>query len=114
MRCNASQLARILRNLGRIEESRHWCRLAATVYANLAVEYPEAFADHAAEFWLGPGANPNKALELARINFATRKTPRSHPLLSLALGANERLRSSIHDIGCQPIESGEAKAIVHP
>jgi len=110
----ASQLARILQDLGRIEESRHWCRLAATVYASLVVEYPEAFADHAAEFWLGPGANPNKALELARINFATRKTPRSHSLLSLALSANERLRSSIHDIGCQRMESEESKAIVHP
>jgi tetratricopeptide (TPR) repeat protein len=110
----ASQLARILQDLGRIEESRHWCQLAARIYSGLVVEYPEAFADHAAEFWLGPGANPNKALELARINFATRKTPRSHALLSLALGANERLRASIHDIGCQPIESGEAKAIVHP
>ena len=110
----ASQLARILQDLGRIEESQHWCRLAARTYSGLVVEYPEAFADHDAEFWLGPGANPNEALELARINFATRKTPRSHALLSLALGANERLRSSIHDIGCQPIESGEAKAIVHP
>src|SRR5262249_41674163 len=110
----ASQLARILQDLGRIEESQHWCRLAAEIYSSLLVEYPEAFADHAAEFWLGPGANPNKALELARINFATRKTPRSHALLSLAIGANERLRSSVYDIGCQAIESGEAKAIVHP
>ena len=109
----ASQHARILQDLGRIEESRHWCRLAATVYASLVVEYPEAFADHAAEFWLGPGANPNKALELARINFATRKTPRSHALLSRASGANETLRSGFHGTGYQRIESGEVKAIVH-
>jgi tetratricopeptide (TPR) repeat protein len=86
----ASQLAQILQDLGRVEESRHWCRFAATIYGTLVVEYPEAFADHAAEFWLGPGANPNKALELAQINFATRKTPRSHSLLSRAFGANER------------------------
>jgi tetratricopeptide (TPR) repeat protein len=109
-----SQLARILQDLGRIEESRHWCRLAATVYASLVVEYPEAFADHAAEFWLGPGANPNKALELARINFATRKTPRSRSLLARAFGANETLRSGVHGTDRQRIESGEAKAIVHP
>ena len=109
-----SQLARILQALGRIEESRHWCRLAATLYDSLVVEYPEAFADHAAEFWLGPGANPDKALELARINFATRKTPRSHSLLSRAFGANETLRSGSHDIGCQRIESEEPKAVVHP
>jgi hypothetical protein len=88
--------------------------LAATVYTSLVVEYPEAFADHAAEFWLGPGANPNKALELARINFATRKTPRSHALLSRAFGASETLRSGIHGTDCQRIENGEAEAIVHP
>ena len=110
----ASQLARILQDLGRIEESQHWCRLAARTYSELVIEYPEAFADHAADFWLGPGANPNKALELARINFATRKTPRSHSLLSRAFGANETLRSGIHGTGCQRIESGEIKAIVHP
>src|SRR5262245_21019223 len=110
----ASQLARILQDLGRIEESRHWCRLAARTYSELVIEYPEAFADHAADFWLGPGANPNKALELARINFATRKTPRSYALLSRAFGANETLRSGIHDIGCQRIESEEPKAVVHP
>ena len=91
----ASQLARILQDLGRIEESQYWCRLAATMYASLVVEYPEAFADHAAEFWLGPGANPNKAVELAQINF-------------------EKLRSGIHGAGCQRIESEGSKAIVHP
>jgi tetratricopeptide (TPR) repeat protein len=92
----ASQLARISQALGRIEESNQWCRLAATLYDSLVVEYPEAFADHAAEFWLGPGANPDKALELARVNFATRKTPRSHSLLSRAFGAKREGTTKHH------------------
>ena len=90
----ASQLARILQDLGRIEESQYWCRLAATMYASLVVEYPEAFADHAAEFWLGPGANPNKAVELA------------HKFRETAIGDPRD--------GCQRIESEGSKAIVHP
>ncbi|HUS27920.1 MAG TPA: tetratricopeptide repeat protein [Kofleriaceae bacterium] len=35
---------------------------------------PEAFADHAARFYLDAGANPKRALELARLNFANRPT----------------------------------------
>ncbi len=30
--------------------------------------HPEAFADHAAEFWLVAGADPDKALRLAKMN----------------------------------------------
>jgi tetratricopeptide (TPR) repeat protein len=35
---------------------------------------PEAFADHAARFYLDVGANPKRALALARINLANRPT----------------------------------------
>jgi tetratricopeptide (TPR) repeat protein len=35
---------------------------------------PEAFSDHAARFYLDVGANPKRALELARLNFANRPT----------------------------------------
>jgi tetratricopeptide (TPR) repeat protein len=110
----ASQLARILQDLGRTEESHHWCRLAATLYASLVVEYPEAFADHAAEFWLGPGANPHKAVELARINFATRKTPRSHALLSRALGATKNCDQATTGRAVSGSKSEEPKTVVHP
>jgi tetratricopeptide (TPR) repeat protein len=83
----AAQLARILGNVGRAHESRHWCGLAAARYDELVASHPEAFADHAAEFWLAAGANPEKALRLARMNVAVRKTPRAYGLLAQAVAA---------------------------
>jgi hypothetical protein len=58
-------------------------------YDELVVRHPEAFADHAAEFWLTVGGNSNEALRLARLNLEVRKTPRAHELMSRALKANE-------------------------
>jgi tetratricopeptide (TPR) repeat protein len=85
----AAQLARILGEAGRADEARHWCGLAAARYDELVASYPEAFADHAAEFWLAAGANPGKALRLARMNVEVRKTPRAYGLLAQAVAANE-------------------------
>jgi tetratricopeptide (TPR) repeat protein len=85
----AAQLARILGDAGRAHESRHWCRLAAARYDELVASHPEAFADHAAEFWLAAGANPDKALRFARMNVEVRKTPRAYVLLAQAVAANE-------------------------
>jgi tetratricopeptide (TPR) repeat protein len=83
----AAQLARILEGAGRVDESRHWCRLAAARYDELVASHPEAFADHAAEFWLAAGADPKKALRLARMNLEVRQTPRAYDLLSRAVNA---------------------------
>jgi tetratricopeptide (TPR) repeat protein len=85
----AAQLARILGDVGRAHESRHWCSLAAARYDELVARHPEAFADHAAEFWLAAGANPEKALRLASMNVAVRKTPRAYGLLAQAVAALE-------------------------
>jgi tetratricopeptide (TPR) repeat protein len=85
----AAQLARILGDAGRVHEAQHWCRLAAARYDELVARHAEAFADHAAEFWLAAGANPKKALRLARMNIAVRKTPRAYGLLAQAVAANE-------------------------
>ncbi|MGB9202573.1 MAG: hypothetical protein WCB94_01230 [Terriglobales bacterium] len=84
----AAQLARILAGAGRESESRHWRRLAAARFDELIASRPEAFADHAAEFWLAAGANTDKALRLARMNLEVRNTPRARALLAQALGAN--------------------------
>jgi len=85
----AGQLARILANAGSTEESRYWRQHAAERYDELIALHPEAFADHAADFWLGAGAEPEKALRLARMNFAIRKTPRARALLSRAVAVCE-------------------------
>ena len=85
----AGQLARILADAGRTEESRYWRQHAAERYDELIALHPEAFADHAADFWLGAGAEPEKALRLARMNFTIRKTPRAGALLSRAVAVCE-------------------------
>jgi len=84
----AAQLARILGEMGWNDESRVWRRFAAERYDELTTAHPEAFADHAAEFWLGPGNDPKKALRLATLNREVRKTPRACELLAQALNAN--------------------------
>lgn len=83
----AAQLARILADTGSCEDSGHWRQLAAARYEVLVALHPEAFADHAAEFWLGAGADPGRALHLARMNFAIRRTRRAHALLFRAMSA---------------------------
>lgn len=53
-------------------------------------QLPEAFADHAARFFLGAGADPVRALALARVNQATRDTAEARALtVEAALAANE-------------------------
>jgi tetratricopeptide (TPR) repeat protein len=83
-----AQLARILGEMGRNNESGGWCRLAAHRYDELVALHPAAFADHAAEFWLGPGNDPQTGLHLAKLNFRVRKTARTRELLAQALDAN--------------------------
>jgi hypothetical protein len=59
-----------------------------------ADESPEAFADHAAEFWVAAGADPGKALRLARMNVEVRNTPRAHRLLAHAVAATSTAGAS--------------------
>ncbi len=83
----AAHLAGILRDAGRLDESRHWRQVAAARYDELIASHPEAFADHAAEFWLAAGADPDKALRLAKMNVEVRNTPRARDLLAQAVAA---------------------------
>jgi len=56
----------------------------------LLARQPLAFADHAAEFYLGAGADPARAWELANANYAERRTPRARELLERAGRAQVR------------------------
>jgi tetratricopeptide (TPR) repeat protein len=88
----AAQLARVLSEVGRVEEAREWRARAAARYDELLARHPEAFADHAAEFWLQAGADPHRALSLATMNLEVRRTPRAHELLFRAASAVEGAR----------------------
>ena len=91
----AAQLARILSEVGRVEEAREWRARAAARYDELLARHPEAFADHAAEFWLQAGADPHRALSLATRNLEVRRTPRAHELLSRATSAVDGARAGV-------------------
>ena len=64
---------------------------AAARYDELVARHPEAFADHAAEFWLAAGADPHRALSLASRNLEVRQTPRAHELFCRATRAVDGL-----------------------
>jgi tetratricopeptide (TPR) repeat protein len=57
---------------------------AAAAYELLLARRPEAYADHAAAFFMGIGNRPQRAVELALANWKLRDTPRSRRLLAKA------------------------------
>jgi tetratricopeptide (TPR) repeat protein len=59
-------------------------------YEGLLAKHPQAFADHAAEFYLGAGANAERAWALARDNLSQRPTRRAHLLAIRAAHATHR------------------------
>jgi tetratricopeptide (TPR) repeat protein len=83
----AAQLARILGEAGRTEQARPWRERAAARYDEVMARHPEAYADHAAEFWLAAGADPGRALTYAERNLALRPTVRAWELVLRAARA---------------------------
>jgi tetratricopeptide (TPR) repeat protein len=59
-------------------------------FEELLARQPLAFADHAAEFYLGAGADAGRALTLAKLNCANRDTPRARDLLTRAAAVTSR------------------------
>lgn len=83
-----AQLSCLLKASGRTEEARCLFTASAARYDELTREHLAAFADHAAEFWLLNGADPVRALQYAKVNFAVRKTSRAQDLLNRAILAS--------------------------
>lgn len=63
-------------------------------YESLLTRHPLAFADHAAEFYLGPGADPERAWILAHQNLVNRQTGRAVALALKAAEASGRHREA--------------------
>jgi tetratricopeptide (TPR) repeat protein len=64
---------------------------AAAAYEQLIARRPEAYADHAAAFFMGIGNRPQLALELAWANWIRRDTPRARALLEKAMRKAKRI-----------------------
>jgi tetratricopeptide (TPR) repeat protein len=71
---------------GKLKQGEEQISLARERYESLLSSDPLAFCDHAAEFFLGPGRDPQRAWTLAQLNLANRRTDRS---LALAIKAAE-------------------------
>jgi tetratricopeptide (TPR) repeat protein len=81
-----------LRRLGRNDEAGPFIARARTRYDELVAKHPEAFADHAASFYLGLGRDPARALDLAKKNADNRRTEAAMDLLmtaALVVGARQ-------------------------
>ncbi|MPV90262.1 hypothetical protein GB882_16435 [Georgenia ruanii] len=72
----AAELAGVLRDAEQIQEAEHWRSIAASRYDELVLHHPEAYVDHAVEFWLTVGADQPKALRLASQSHASRAAQR--------------------------------------
>jgi tetratricopeptide (TPR) repeat protein len=71
----------------------------AAAYELLLARRPEAYADHAAAFFMGVGNRPQRAVELAFLNRELRDTPRSRRLWDKALRKAEQV---------SPVQAGAA------
>jgi thioredoxin-like negative regulator of GroEL len=83
----AAQLARRLGDAGHHEDAAAWRDRAAAGFDKLIASHPAAFADHAAEFWLTVGGDPERAHSLAELNVHNRRTPQAHALLERTVHA---------------------------
>jgi tetratricopeptide (TPR) repeat protein len=71
---------------------------AAVAYERLLAQRLEAYADHAAAFFMGIGRKPERAVELALANRSLRDTPRSRSLLLRALRSARQVSPTLRGV----------------
>jgi tetratricopeptide (TPR) repeat protein len=70
----AASLASVLSDAGQPVEAEQWRMSAAARYDELMLRHPEAFFDHAAEFWLTVGGDSDKGAPAGSWNHISRAT----------------------------------------
>jgi tetratricopeptide (TPR) repeat protein len=90
----ATLLGMLYMRTGDTARGSHEIEFARRRYDSLLARYPLAFADHASEFYLGPGADPERAWILAQQNLANRQTERAVALAIKAAEASGRYREA--------------------
>jgi tetratricopeptide (TPR) repeat protein len=93
-----------------LEASARHALVARRGYETFLEQYPLAFADHAAEFFMGPiGADPERGLELALVNLRNRSTPRAYLVaIDAALAAKELAKACELASAAVPLASASA------
>lgn len=75
---------------GKAAEAEQYLETARSGFERLLGTHLLAFADHGAEFYVGSGGDPLRALELAQINLRNRPTLRAYQQThAIALEAGE-------------------------
>ncbi len=74
------RLSDLLAERGNLSAAATEKEFARTRYEELLSRHELAFADHAAEFYLGSGAHPERALQLSLANLNNRSTKRAYAL----------------------------------
>lgn len=97
-------LGDILVGTGEQEQGHRAIAAARAGYEALLRDQPLAYADHAAEFYLGPGEDYARAWQLARQNLDNRPTPRAYELAIDAARA-----SGNADMACELLARGRAR-----
>jgi hypothetical protein len=89
------RLAEVCLAAGERRDAERHLERARAGYAELLGKHPFAYADHAAEFYLGGGHEPARALELARLNLDNRPTLRAfEQAFDAANAAGDRVAAS--------------------
>jgi tetratricopeptide (TPR) repeat protein len=84
------RLADVLHAEGIVTESALYLQAARSGFKELLGKHLLAFADHGAEFYIGSGGEPLRALELAQLNLENRPTLRAYEQThAIALEAGE-------------------------
>ena len=86
--------AEVLAARGEREAALSEAERAAADYELLLARRPEAYADHAAAFFMGVGNRPELALDLASKNWQLRDTPRARSLFARALRCEAARRTA--------------------
>jgi tetratricopeptide (TPR) repeat protein len=87
----AVQLTRMLAETNRLDEAGMWRKHAEEQYEQIIARQPAAFADHAANFFLSLGNQPQRALSLAKLNLKVRNTPGACALVARAITACQEM-----------------------
>ncbi len=110
------RLSDLLAEQGNLTAANAEIEIARTMYEALLSRHLLAFADHAAEFYLGSGDHPQRALQLSLANLNNRGTKRAYALAQEAAQAanqHDMTATLSRDAGAKCVERTHADMDIH-
>jgi tetratricopeptide (TPR) repeat protein len=104
------RLSQVKASQGRTNEAERERDSACSTFEDLLARHELAFADHAAEFYLSSGSDPERACDLARINLANRPTLRAFVLAHAAASESSNQHFALEILARAREQWGHIKA----